>query len=198
MGSCFTLLDATIEKNRDIFPEVFEPIKKAVKAWIQLDTNTQQGIPTWKNIFHTYHNNLLANNPQARAIRDAAILEMVRSGNTASQYEIWQYLTRILADQKLGSVYSLQIMREMIRIGQELMLDKNTSEAIKNTLTNTAVESLRNLRNLLENAYFTKKEYWFVLRTDLVDGRGKVIQTDRLIQDLQGLIEEIDKSALLK
>jgi hypothetical protein len=198
VGSCFVLLDTTIEKNRDVFPEVFDPIKKAVKAWIQLDTNTQQGIPTWKNIFHTYHNNLLTGNPQARAIRDAAILEMVRSGNTTSQYEIWQYLTRILADQKLGSVYSLQIMREMIRIGQELMLDKDTSEAIKNTLTNTAVESLRNLRNLLENAYFTKKEYWFVLRTDLVDGQGKAIQTDRLIQDLQGLIEEIDKSALLK
>ena len=104
----------------------------------------------------------------------------------------------MLADQKLWSVYSLQIMREMIRIGEGLLLAKDTSDTIKSTLTTTAIESLRNLRNLLENAYFTKKDYWFVLRTDLIDGEWKAIQTDTLTKDLQWLIEEIDRSALLK
>ena len=89
-------------------------------------------------------------------------------------------------------------MREMIRIGEALLLDTNTSESTRAELTSTAIESLTNLRNLLENAYFTKKEYWFVLRTDLVDGQGKAIDTAVLIRDLQGLIEEIDRSALLK
>ena len=86
----------------------------------------------------------------------------------------------------------------MIRIGEALLLDTNTSESTRAELTSTAIESLTNLRNLLENAYFTKKEYWFVLRTDLVDGQGKAIDTAVLIRDLQGLIEEIDRSALLK
>ena len=75
----------------------------------------------------------------------------------------------MLADQKLGSVYSLQIMREMIRIGEALRTAPEISNDIKATLSQTAVDSLTNLRNLLENAYFTKQEYLFVLRSDLVD-----------------------------
>ena len=198
VATCFSVLDETINKNLTVFPEVFQPVQKAVRAWLQLDTQTQQNVFTWKHIFHTYHNNLLANEPRARAIRDGSILEMVRTGASASQYEVWQYLTRMLADQKLGSVYSMQIMREMIRIGEALMAAKDTPETVRSTLTSTGIESLRNLKNLLENAYFTKKEYWFVLRTDLLDSQWKAIETESLTKDLQGLIEEIDRSPLLK
>ncbi len=63
----------------------------------------------------------------------------------------------------------MQIMREMIRIGEELMASKNLEPSLRDTLADTAIESLGNLKNLLENAYFTKQEYWFVLRTDLLD-----------------------------
>lgn len=116
--SCFRLLRDVIGKNILVFPEVFQPLQDAVSSWTQLDPRAQQNVYSWKNIFHTYHNNLLAGEPRARVIRDKTILEMVRSGSTTPNYEIWQYLTRMLADQKLGSVYSLQIMREMIRIGE--------------------------------------------------------------------------------
>jgi len=68
----------------------------------------------------------------------------------------------------------------------------------KATLSKTAIDSLANLRNLLENAYFTKKEYLFILRSDLVDSEGKAIQADVMINDLQALINQIDKSALIQ
>jgi hypothetical protein len=198
VATCFTLLDDLMTDGESNFPDVFVPLQKAMSAWLQLDPQTQQNVFTWKHIFHTYHNNLLANEPRARAIRDGSILEMVRTGASSSQYEMWQYLTRMLADQKLWSVYSMQIMREMIRIGEELMTSKNLEPSLRDTLADTAIESLGNLKNLLENAYFTKQEYWFVLRTDLLDIEWKAIQTDTLTKDLQSLIEEIDKSPLLK
>lgn len=123
---------------------------------------------------------------------------MVRSGSTSANYEVWQYLTRMLSDQKLGSVYSLQIMREMIRIGETLRMAPDISADQKANLSKTAIDSLANLRNLLENAYFTKKEYLFILRSDLVDSEGKAIQADVMINDLQALINQIDKSALIQ
>lgn len=86
----------------------------------------------------------------------------------------------------------------MIRIGEALRIAPDVSSEAKNTLSKTAIDSLTNLRNLLENAYFTKKEYLFVLRSDLVDSEGKSIQTDVMIKDLQALITQIDKSALLQ
>lgn len=91
----------------------------------------------------------------------------------------------MLADQKLGSVYSLQIMKEMIRVGESLRTSPDISNDTKNTLTKAALESLSNLRNLLENAYFIKKEYLFVLRSDLVDTEGKTIQTESMVEDLR-------------
>lgn len=195
---CFTLLHEAVNKNIETFPEVFLPVKKWVQSWLQLDSQATQWVTSWKNIFHTYHNDLLNNNPLARVVRDKSILEMIQSGSTTSQYEIWQYLTRMLADQKLWSIYSLQITREMIRIGESLMASKDISETQRATLTTTAIESLKNLRNLLENAYFKKQEYWFVLRTDLIDSAGKAIQNDNFIRDLQGLVDEINRSTLLK
>ena len=142
--------------------------------------------------------NFITANPRARIVRDKAILEMVRTGNTGAYYEMWQYLTQMLANQKLGSVYSLQIMREMIRIGESLRQSKTITDTIKSTLTKTAIDSLKNLRDLLENAYFTKQDYWFVLRSDLTDNEGKPVQTDALVGDLQALISEIDHSTLLQ
>lgn len=123
---------------------------------------------------------------------------MVRSGSTSANYEVWQYLTRMLSDQKLGSVYSLQIMREMIRIGETLRMAPDISADQKATLSKTAIDSLANLRNLLENAYFTKKEYLFILRSDLVDSEGKAIQADVMINEHQALMNQIDKSALIQ
>jgi hypothetical protein len=86
----------------------------------------------------------------------------------------------------------------MIRIGESLIVSKDISDTQRATLTTTAIESLKNLRNLLENAYFKKQEYWFVLRTDLIDSAGKAIQNDNFIKDLQGLVDEINRSTLLK
>ena len=198
MESCFRLLRDVINKNILVFPDVFWPIQQAVSSWTQLDPHAQQNVYSWKNIFHTYHNNLLAGDGRARIVRDKSILEMVRSGSTSANYEVWQYLTRMLSDQKLGSVYSLQIMREMIRIGETLRMAPDISADQKATLSKTAIDSLANLRNLLENAYFTKKEYLFILRSDLVDSEGKAIQADVMINDLQALINQIDKSALIQ
>ncbi len=84
-----------------IFPEVFTPVKKSVQAWIQLNPETRQNIFSWKNIFQVYHDNILSRDPLARVIRDRSMLEMVKNGNSVSQYEMWQYLTHMLADQKL-------------------------------------------------------------------------------------------------
>lgn len=64
------------------------------------------------------------------------------------------------------------------------------------TLKKTALEALANLRNLLENTYFTKKEYLFILRGDLLDDKGKAIDTQVFVDDLQSLILQIDKSEL--
>ena len=196
--SCFSALDDIIQTNKKRFPEVFWPLEKAINAWIQTDTDVTDNILTWKGIFRTYHMNFITANPRARIVRDKAILEMVRTGNTGAYYEMWQYLTQMLANQKLGSVYSLQIMREMIRIGESLRQSKTITDTIKSTLTKTAIDSLKNLRDLLENAYFTKQDYWFVLRSDLTDNEGKPVQTDALVGDLQALISEIDHSTLLQ
>lgn len=104
----------------------------------------------------------------------------------------------MLASQKLGSAYSLQIVREMIRIGDNLRSSPETTEETKKTLTKNAVESLSNLKNILENTYFTKKEYWFVLRDDLVDDEGNEIKNQVFINDLQNLNKQIDSSSLIR
>lgn len=57
----------------------------------------------------------------------------------------------------------------MIRIGDTLQRSEDIPAETRKTLAENAIESLSNLKNILENTYFTRKEYWFVLRTDLVD-----------------------------
>ncbi len=121
---------------------------------------------------------------------------MIRTSQTTASYDVWKYLTNMLSYQKLGSAYSLQIMREMIRVGEAINTAKETSDEARVTLKKTALEALANLRNLLENTYFTKKEYLFVLRGDLLDEKGKSIDTQVFVDDLESLIKQIDKSAL--
>lgn len=122
---------------------------------------------------------------------------MTKKGATSSDIATWSYLAQMLKQEKNGSAYSLQIIREMMRIGDELYQDKNTSAEMKETLAKDTLEALTNLKNVIENTYFTKKEYWFVLRDDLVDSEGGVIQNQIFIRDLQELIKQIDASPLL-
>lgn len=194
--ACFVLLQDVFDKYESKFPEVLKPLDDAVQSWLEVSQKLHGVTYSWKNIFATYHSDIVANSPRARAVRDGAILEMIRTSQTAASYDVWKYLTNMLSYQKLGSAYSLQIMREMIRVGEAINTAKETSDEARVTLKKTALEALANLRNLLENTYFTKKEYLFVLRGDLLDEKGKSIDTQVFVDDLQSLIKQIDKSAL--
>lgn len=195
---CFTLLEDLLKEEKQKFPEIFTPLEQTIHAWLQLDTNIQDsGGVTWTDIFRVYHVQLVAWNVRARAVRDKAILDMIRSGGTTSNIEVWWYLTQMLASQKLGSAYSLEIVREMIRIGDNLYRSGDLSEDAKKTLANNAITSLSNLKDILQNTYFTQKEYWFVLRDDLVDNEGNTIKNQTFINELQDLIQQIDSSTLL-
>ncbi|MBP7773884.1 hypothetical protein KA071_02220 [Candidatus Gracilibacteria bacterium] len=197
-SSCFTILSDILAREKIRFPEVFLPLEHAIQAWIQLDTDVQETGYSWANIFRTYHTQLLKGDARARVIRDKSILEMIKSGSTDSSLETWEYLTQMLASQKLGSAYSLQIVREMIRIGDILQRSNEIPEATRKALVTSAIQSLSNLKTILENTYFTKKEYWFVLRTDLVDSEGNAIKNQVFINDLQELIKHIDGSSLIQ
>lgn len=126
-SSCFILLNDIFRRERVNFPEVFIPLEHAVQSWQQLDPDAQEVGYSWANIFRTYHAQLLSGDARAGVVRDKSILEMIKSGTTGSSLEIWGYLTQMLASQKLGSAYSLQIVREMIRIGDTLQRSPNTS-----------------------------------------------------------------------
>lgn len=196
--SCFTILDDVFRRERDNFPEVFVPLERATQAWLQIGKSTENNDYSWASVFRIYHAQLLAWDARARVIRDKAILEMIQSGTTVSSREIWGYLTQMLASQKLWSAYSLQIVREMIRIWDVLQRSPDITDDVRQTLTKSAIESLSNLKNILENTYFTKKEYWFVLRDDLLDTEWNTIQNQVFINDLQELIKQMDTSALIQ
>ncbi len=197
-SSCFTILEDVFRRERSDFPEVFLPLERATQAWLQIDKNNDKNDYSWTSVFRTYHMQLISNDPRARVIRDKAILEMIQSWTTVSSIEIWDYLTRMLASQKLWSAYSLQIVREMIRIGDILQRSPESTAEVRKSLTKSAIESLSNLKGILENTYFTQKEYWFVLRDDLLDSEGKSIQNQVFINDLQALIKQIDTSSLIQ
>ncbi len=197
-SSCFTLLSEIIHREKPQFPDVFTPLEHALQAWMQLDTGVQDAEYSWASIFRTYHMQLLHGDARARVTRDKWILAMIRSWNTTSSLEVWNYLTQMLASQKLWSAYSLQIVREMIRIGDILQRSPDISEETRKALGKNAIESLTNLKNILENTYFTQKEYWFVLRDDLVDSDGKTIKNQVFINDLQELIKQVDSSVLIQ
>ncbi len=196
--SCFTILDDVFRRERENFPEVFLPLERATQAWLQIGKSTENNDYSWASVFRIYHAQLLAWDARARVIRDKAILEMIQSGTTVSSMEIWWYLTQMLASQQLGSAYSLQIVREMIRIGDSLQNSPDVAEDVRKSLTKNAIESLSNLKIILENTYFTKKEYWFVLRDDIQDTEGNAIQNQVFINDLQALIKQIDTSWLMQ
>jgi|GEM_PF-4712019 len=164
---------------------------------MQLDSEAQEIGSSWSSVFRTYHTQLIAGDARARVVRDKSILEMIKSGTTVSSLEIWGYLTQMLASQKLGSAYSLQIVREMIRIGETLQRSSDIPSETRTLLAKNAIESLSNLKNILENTYFTQKEYWFVLRKDIIDIEGNAIQNQVFINDLQELIKQIDSSSLI-
>lgn len=89
-------------------------------------------------------------------------------------------------------------MREMIRIGDTLSNAATTTPDERATFKKTALESLTNLRSILENTYFIKKDYLFLLRSDLVDSEGKPIQTQVFVDDLQSLVSQVDSSTLFQ
>lgn len=194
--ACFELLSDVFDKYKSRFPEVLTPLDDAIQSWLEASQKLHGVTYSWKNIFATYHSDIVANSPRARAVRDGAILEMIRTSQTTASYDVWKYLTNMLSYQKLGSAYSLQIMREMIRVWEAINTAKETTDDARVTLKKTALEALANLRNLLENTYFTKKEYLFILRGDLLDDKGKAIDTQVFVDDLQSLILQIDKSEL--
>lgn len=196
-SSCPKILNDVFRREKDNFPQIFVPLEHAVQAWLQIDTRTEVS-DSWASVFRVYHAQILAGDARARVVRDKAILEMIKSGTIVSSLEVWEYLTQMLASQKLGSAYSLQIVREMIRIGDTLQRSPETAEETKKALTKNAVDSLSNLKNILENTYFTQKEYWFILRDDLVDDDGNAINNQVFINDLQDLIKQIDSSGLIR
>lgn len=197
-ASCFTILSDIIRREKPRFPEVFTPLEHAIQAWMQLDEDAQDTAYSWTNIFRTYHTQLLKWDVRARVVRDKSILEMIKTWTTTSSLEVWEYLIQMMASQKLWSAYSLQIVREMIRIGDTLHRSRDISDETRKALAKNAIESLWNLKNILENTYFTKKEYWFVLRNDLVDSEGNTIKNQVFINDLQELIKQIDSSWLIQ
>lgn len=196
-ASCYPLLEDVIRREKVNFPEVFIPLDNALQAWIQIDTDTSDTDVSWNSIFRSYHAWLLIGEPRARVIRDKSILEMIQSGTTVSSIETWGYLTQMLEKQKLWSAYSLQIVREMIRIWDVLQWSPDIAEDVRKSLSKSAVESLSNLKSILENTYFTKKEYWFVLRDDIFDSEGNIIQNQVFINDFQAFIQQLESSRLI-
>jgi hypothetical protein len=84
-------------------------------------------------------------------------------------------------------------MTEMIRLG-ELLKDSTEN---KETIVGESNRALAQLRKVLEETYFDKKDnYLFVLKENLKDDKGQKIDTIIFVNDLNQLITEIDKSTL--
>ncbi len=84
-------------------------------------------------------------------------------------------------------------MTEMIRLGEAL---KDHPEH-KITIVEESNRALSQLRKVLEETYFDKKDnYLFVLKEDLKDENGRKIDTLIFVNDLNRLIAEVDKSTL--
>jgi len=196
--ACFALLNETITSGIAEFPDVFESLNRMVQSWVKSKKAEQQIAVSWQDIFAIYHDDIITDNPRAKVKRDNAILQMIRTGQAEATYDVWKYLTNMLAKQKIGSAYSIQIMREMIRIGDTLSSDPTTTPDERTILKKTALDSLANLKGILENTYFTKRDYLYILRSDLVDSEGKSIQTDVFVEDLQSLVRQVDSSSLFE
>lgn len=152
-----------------LFPQVFSTMKDAINAWMLMNTGRYTLRTDWIDIFRTYHMQRIQRNFLANSIRDKSILEMVKNGKSDENYAIWGFLTKMLASQNLGSTYSMKIVKEMLRMSDVLSKSNTVTEIQKSTLITESLEGLQNVKNLLENTYFIKKNYWYVLRTDLLD-----------------------------
>lgn len=152
-----------------LFPQVFSTMKDAINAWMLMNTGRYTLRTDWIDIFRTYHVQRIQRNFLANSIRDKSILEMVKNGKSDENYAIWGFLTKMLASQNLGSTYSMKIVKEMLRMSDVLSKSNTVTEIQKSTLITESLEGLQNVKNLLENTYFIKKNYWYVLRTDLLD-----------------------------
>jgi len=83
-------------------------------------------------------------------------------------------------------------MTEMVRLGEIL---KNSEH--KKIIIEESNAALSNLKKVLEETYFEKKEdYIFVLKQNLKDENGKNLDTKIFVNDLNSLIVEIDRSTL--
>lgn len=189
-SSCYKYISTKIQEAKGIDPEILLWLEDPLKIWSKKNS-TQESEFSWKSIFQKYHFDSISDNKLAINTRDKAILSMIQSSKEPT-YEMWQYLTFILSKQKQGSPYSIKIMAEMIRLG-EILKDVGHKDDILKESNNT----LSNLKTILEQTYFDKKEgYLYVLKEWLKDEKGQDIDTSVFVDDLNKLIGEIDHSTL--
>lgn len=193
---CMIALEKKMNEGMMLFPQVFSTMKDAISVWMLMNTGKYTFRTDWIDIFRTYHMQRIQRNFLANSIRDKSILEMVKNGKSDESYAIWGFLTKMLASQNLGSTYSMKIVKEMLRMSDILSKSNTVTEIQKSTLITESLEGLQNVKNLLENTYFIKKNYWYVLRTDLLDNEWKPLSTDILTDDLNGIINQVDSSIL--
>lgn len=114
--ACHVLLREFLEEGKGIFPDIFIPLEEVIQAWIMINTGKITGSTSWLQIFRTYHMQRIQHDFLATINRDKAILDMIKFGRSRESIEVWGFLTKMLASQNFGSIYSMQIVREMLRI----------------------------------------------------------------------------------
>ena len=187
---CLKFITDNIAKWEAIDPHIFEWLEEPLLMWAKKNSNTSSSF-SWESIFQKYHLDVLSGNKLAINMRDGDILKMIRSSSSPT-YEMWLYLTFILWKENKWSPYALQIMTEMVRIGEILKSGEH-----KKTIAEESNMALASLKKILEETYFDKKEdYIFVLKQNLQDETGTNLDTKIFVNDLNSLIIEIDKSTL--
>ncbi len=190
-GSCVRFISTNIDEGKKIDPDIFLWLEDPLIMWAKKNSNLEVDF-SWEAIFQKYHTSVLLRDPLAVNTRDSAIVGMIQSSQNPT-YEMWLYLTYILSKEKKWSPYSLKIMTEMIRLGELLKNDIEHKDAI----IEESNKALSNLRKVLEESYFDKKDdYLFVLKQNLKDEKWQKIDTIIFVNDLNQLISEIDKSTL--
>ncbi len=190
-GSCVRFITNSIQEGKKIDKNIFTTLENPLIMWAKRNSNLETGF-SWETIFQKYHLDVLEWNTSAVSTRDNSIVTMIQSSQNPT-YEMWLYLTFILSKEKKGSPYSLKIMTEMIRLWESLKDDIEHKE----TIIAESNKTLANLRKVLEETYFDKKDdYLFVLKENLKDEKGQKIDTIIFVNDLNQLISEIDKSNL--
>lgn len=189
LESCVTQILSTLHSGRDKDPLIFDDLARKIDLWQQ--TSSISSNMFWEDIFRTYHRNFIFEDPQSRALRDKSVLSWLNSIQTSPDPDIWEYLTAVFVHEKLGSIYSIKLMGEMIRIGDLLMQKNNDTEIRSQTQ-----DALTQLHTLLESTYFTKRDQFFVLKEDLLSENWSILSGWELASDLRALIAKIDNSHL--